>query len=71
MLRFVHLELTPEQSMARVAQRSHHYFQPALVESQFKTLEKPVDEPGVLSVDGTLSIENLQEKVCDWIRSTP
>jgi gluconokinase len=66
-LRFVHLELTREQSIARVTQRPGHYFQPALVDSQFATLEKPVDEAGVLTVDATLPIETIQAQVCAWL----
>ena len=66
-LRFVHLDLTREQSMARVTQRPGHYFQPALVDSQFAALEKPVNEAGVLTVDATQSIETIQAKVCAWL----
>jgi gluconokinase len=66
-LRFVHLDLTREQSLARVTQRPGHYFQPALVDSQFAALEKPVDEAGVLIVDATQSIENIQAQVGAWL----
>jgi gluconokinase len=67
-LRFVHLDLTREQSIARVTQRPGHYFQPALVDSQFAALEKPVDEAGVLIVDATQSIEIIQAQVCAWLQ---
>ena len=67
-LRFVHLDLTREQSIARVTQRPGHYFQPALVDSQFAALEKPVNEAGVLTVDATQSIETIQAKVCAWLQ---
>lgn len=67
-LQFVHLDLTREQSIARVTQRPGHYFQPALVDSQFATLEKPVNEAGVLTVDATQSIETIQVKVCAWLQ---
>ncbi|WP_310626114.1 gluconokinase [Limnohabitans sp.] len=66
-LRFVHLELTREQSIARVTLRPGHYFQPALVDSQFAALEKPVNEAGVLRVDATQSIETIQAQVCAWM----
>ncbi len=68
-LRFVHLDLTREQSMARVTQRPGHYFQPALVDSQFAALEKPVDESGVLTADATQSIETIQAQVCAWLQT--
>jgi gluconokinase len=66
-LLFVHLDLTREQSIARVTQRPDHYFQPALVDSQFATLEKPLNEAGVLTVDATQTIETIQAKVCAWL----
>ena len=68
-LRFVHLDLTREQSVARVTQRPGHYFQPALVDSQFAALEKPVDEAGVFTADATQSIETLQAQVCAWLQA--
>ena len=68
-LRFVHLDLTREQSIARVTQRPGHYFQPALVDSQFVALEKPANEAGVLSVDATQSIETIQAQVCAWLQT--
>jgi gluconokinase len=66
---FVHLDLTREQSMARVIQRPGHYFQPALVDSQFAALEKPVDEVGVFTADATQSIETIQAQVCAWLQA--
>jgi len=68
-LRFVHLELTREQAMARVTHRPGHYFQPTLVDSQFAALEKPVNESGVLTVDATQSIETIQAQVCAWMQT--
>ena len=67
-LLFVHLDLTREQSIARVTQRPGHYFQPALVDSQFAALEKPINESGVITVDATQSIENIQSQVCAWLQ---
>ena len=68
-LRFVHLDLTREQSIARVTQRPGHYFQPALVDSQFAALEKPMGEVGVLIIDATQTIETLQAQVCAWLQT--
>ena len=68
-LRFVHLDLTREQSIARVTQRPGHYFRPALVDSQFAALEKPVDEAGVFTADATQSIEMIQVQVCAWLQA--
>ncbi len=68
-LLFVHLDLTREQSIARVTQRPGHYFQPALVDSQFAALEKPINESGVITVDATQSIETIQSQVCAWLQA--
>ena len=46
---FVYLRITPETARDRVARR-RHFFNPALVASQFHTLEEPRD---ALVVDGT------------------
>jgi gluconokinase len=50
-LRFLHLALTPQQALARVAQRPDHFYPASLVDSQFRTLEDPAGEPGVVPVD--------------------
>ena len=55
-LRFVFLDGTPECIRARLAARRGHYMNPALLDSQFATLERPQDalrldadaSPGVL-----------------------
>jgi gluconokinase len=52
-LRFVFLSLTPEQARVRVAARPAHLFPVSLVASQFKALEDPSAEPGVLRLDAT------------------
>ena len=67
-LRFVHLDLTREQSITRVTQRPAHYFQPALVDSQFAALEKPVGEAGVLIIDATQTNETIQAQVFAWLQ---
>lgn len=64
---FVHLMLTQEQASARVAQRSDHYFNPALVASQFQTLESTAAEADVLELDATASPEVLLKAVTQWL----
>ena len=56
-LRFVHLALSQEQALQRVASRGGHFYPPSLVASQFQALEDPAGEPGVLSVDARLPVE--------------
>lgn len=67
-LRFVFLEISRDDSLARVAGRgAGHFFPTALVDSQFATLESPVGEPGVLRVDATAPQADLQQAVLRWL----
>jgi gluconokinase len=50
-VRFVYLQITPKESLRRVAERSGHFYPPSLVLSQFDTLEDPSGEPDVLIID--------------------
>lgn len=66
-LRFVFLDVTREEAQRRVAQRPSHFFSSSLIDSQFATLEPPTGEPGVLRVDASLPLEQLQAQVCAWL----
>lgn len=62
-LRFVHLALTREEALRRVAGRgAGHFFPDSLVDSQFATLESPAGEPGVVELDATLPLETLVDR---------
>lgn len=68
-LRFVYMEIDPAAARERIeARRDSHFFSPALVESQFATLESPVGEPGVLRVDALSPLPQLQAEVSAWLR---
>lgn len=67
-LGFVLLELTPEQAIERVAQRSGHFMPASLVASQFRDLEPPNDEPLALTVDATRPIDLIAAEVVTWWR---
>lgn len=68
-LRFVFLEITREESLARVAARaSTHFFPTALVDNQFATLESPVNEPDTLALDATQAVEQLQRQISAWLQ---
>lgn len=69
-LRFVFLDIAPEQALARVAARASHFFSSSLVDSQFATLEPPVGEPGVLRVDAQRAIEALVHDVVGWVQDS-
>lgn len=68
-LRFVFLDLTQDQARSRVAARPAHLFPVSLVASQFAALEDPRQEPGVLPLDATQSLDDLGSAVVRWVRS--
>ena len=69
-LRFVYLDISPEQALSRVTERaSSHFFSTSLVDSQFTTLEPPTGEKGVLHVDAMAPLVQLQAQVCAWLET--
>jgi gluconokinase len=70
-LGFVYLELNREEAAQRVMSRQGHFMQASLIDSQFADLEPPRDEPNVLSLDGSLALDDLIEESCRWWRATP
>lgn len=66
-LRFVFLELTPDEARRRVASRPQHLFPVSLVDSQFQTLEDPRAEAGVLTLDATRPLTDLTSAVVHWV----
>jgi gluconokinase len=68
-LKFVYLDLSPALARQRVAGRGADHFLPvSIVESQFATLEAPLQESGVLRVDATWSLPQVVEAVAQWLR---
>ena len=59
-LRFVFLDGTPELIRARLAARHGHYMNPALLDSQFATLERPQE---ALRLDADASPEALVKAI--------
>jgi gluconokinase len=68
-LRFVHLEIEPDEALRRVSSRGAHFFGPGLVESQFATLESPAQEAGVLCLRAIEPPEQLAAQIAGWLRS--
>jgi gluconokinase len=68
-LRFVFLEIGREDAQRRVSSRGAHFFSAALVDSQFATLESPVGEPLVLTVDALAPLDLLQAQVSAWLHA--
>lgn len=68
-LRFAHLVIDFETALSRVRARAgEHFFGPALVSSQFQTLESPAGEPGVLEVDATRPWAQLAQDIGAWMK---
>jgi gluconokinase len=67
-LRFVHLAISQDESLRRVASRADHFYPPSLVASQFAALQDPAGEPGVLAVDGTASLDAIAASAVAWLR---
>ncbi len=66
-LRFAWLDLSPADAQARVAGRGAHFFPPALVATQFSTLEPPTGEPGVLRLDALAPPAQITAQVLQWL----
>jgi gluconokinase len=66
-LRFIYLEISRDEALARVAARSSHFFSASLVDSQFATLEPPLGEPGVLRLDASATLPLLQSEATAWL----
>ncbi|CAN7441195.1 gluconokinase [Polaromonas sp. LjRoot131] len=66
-LRFVHLAISPAESLRRVGQRADHFYPPSLVASQFEALQDPSSEPGVLTLAGDAPLESLAQSAVDWL----
>jgi carbohydrate kinase (thermoresistant glucokinase family) len=62
-VRFVFLDVAQAEIERRIATRSGHFMGSAMVASQFATLERPDEEPGVIVVDGTQSINEIVEEI--------
>ena len=67
-VRFVFLDVTPDEARRRAAARTGHFMAPAMVDSQFATLERPDDdEADVLRIDATLP----PSSICAQIMAMP
>ena len=66
-LYFVHLAITPPESLRRVANRPGHFYPPSLVASQFAALQDPTGEKGVLVLDGAKPLDALAAQASGWL----
>lgn len=65
-LGFVFLDISEAEVRRRAARRRGHFMSTELIGSQFATLQRPDDEPGVLTVDATLPVEEISRQVVHW-----
>jgi gluconokinase len=69
-LGFVHLAITQDESLRRVAGRgAGHFYPPSLVASQFEALQDPTGEPHVLALDGGLPLDELADRAVRWLQT--
>jgi gluconokinase len=68
-LKFVHLALPEAEAQRRVASRPGHFMPPALVASQFAALEDPAGEPGAITVDARLPLDEVAANALAALRA--
>ncbi|MER8701939.1 gluconokinase [Mesorhizobium sp. M0207] len=64
---FVFLHGSRAVLQARLAERGGHFFPPALLNSQFATLENPGDEPLVVTVDIDAHVDTIADRVLEGL----
>ncbi|CAN5165103.1 gluconokinase [soil metagenome] len=71
-LRLVFMDIGRDLALHRVAARGDaHLFPVSLVDSQFATLESPVHEARVLSVDAALPLDQQLSRALIWLNGDP
>ncbi|MEJ6655042.1 MAG: gluconokinase [Pseudomonas sp.] len=65
-LGFVFLDIDQAEVQRRSAARKGHFMSQSLISSQFATLQRPDNEPRVLSVDATLPVAEISQQAVDW-----
>ena len=65
-LRFVLIDLPRAVLESRMTERPGHFMPAALLESQLRTLEPPMNEADVLTVDGQQSLGTIVDTVSAW-----
>ncbi|MBW3660526.1 MAG: AAA family ATPase [Gemmatimonadetes bacterium] len=61
-VRFVHLRVDRETAKRRTRERTGHFFEPALVDSQFETLEEPTR---AVTLDATRPVQEVVREVIE------
>ena len=67
-VRFILLEHSREELLARLAARPHHYMPASLLDSQLATLERPTPDEGAMIIDTDAAPAVLRDAALDWLR---
>jgi carbohydrate kinase (thermoresistant glucokinase family) len=67
-VRLIFLIGSPDLISARLAGRSDHFMPPALLASQFATLEAPAADEGAITIDAALSVDQQSAQVVEALR---
>ncbi len=71
-MRFVFLHAAPHVIAARLSARAGHFMPPSLLDSQLQTLELPLDEADVVSVDVDATVpEVVQDAIAQLALTAP
>ncbi|SDS61454.1 gluconate kinase, SKI family [Halopseudomonas litoralis] len=65
-LGFVFLDIDQTEVQRRAALRKGHFMSLELISSQFATLQRPDNEPRVLTVDAALPVAEISRQAVDW-----
>ena len=65
----VHIAITEEEALRRVHQRPDHFYPVSLVASQFAALQDPSAEPGVLTLAGDASPDEMALQAVAWLET--
>lgn len=66
---FVHLAIDKATARVRIGSRKGHFMPTSLVESQFATLEPPAADERALTLDGTLPLQEILQRVAATLDS--
>ena len=67
----VYLKGSRELIGRRMATRQHHFMPPALLDTQFATLEPPIADARTLVIDVGPTPDEIIEKIVAWLRKVP
>lgn len=70
-IRIVFLDGSPELIAARLAARKGHFMPPGLLDSQFRTLERPAADEGAVTVSIDAPVETIVDDIVGQLKLVP